>query len=68
MEFTCMGCPTRHPSCHSECEKYLAEKKAHEERLENERQRKSVEQGLYMQRRTGVENAKRRAKYAKKYF
>ena len=68
MEFTCKGCQTRHPTCHSECEKYIAEKKAHEERMEAQRKQTVIAQGLYIEKDSNVQKALRRAKHAKRYF
>ena len=37
-KFSCKDCPDRHPGCHAACEKYKAEKAAHEAiRAENAR-------------------------------
>ena len=68
MEFTCKGCQLRHPSCHSECEKYQREKQAHEERKAAERKIIEIEQGLYAQTERKIRAAIRRKKNARKYF
>lgn len=68
MEFTCKGCQLRHPSCHSECQKYIQEKKAHEERMAAERKIIDMNQGLYAQTQHKILKALRRKKNAKKYF
>ena len=68
MSFTCNDCEKRHPGCHDKCEKYLAEKKAHEENMEVKRKEKNLAHGLYVQRRDGVEKAIKRGKHAKRYF
>lgn len=68
MEFTCKGCQLRQPGCHSNCEKYIAEKKAHEERKAMERKIIDANNGLRSQRDDSVRKAIRRAKHAKRYF
>ena len=45
-DFTCKGCPDRHPGCHGKCEKYIAEKKAWDDRQAEIRKKKSIEDGL----------------------
>lgn len=32
--FSCKGCTERHFGCHGSCEKYIAEKKQYEEKME----------------------------------
>lgn len=44
--FTCKGCKNRHYLCHSECEKYLAEKAAWDAQQAKIRKAKAVEDGL----------------------
>lgn len=68
MEVSCKGCQERQPGCHSICEKYMAEKKAHDERKAIERQKIDLKNGLYIQKDTSIRNAIRRGKHAKRYF
>ena len=68
MEFSCKGCQERQPSCHSICEKYMAEKKAYDERKAMERLEIDLKNGLYSQKDDSITKARRRAKHAKRYF
>ena len=42
-EFSCYGCEKRFPGCHGSCDKYKAEKAAHEARKEKEQQKRKVD-------------------------
>lgn len=68
MEFTCKGCQSRQPGCHDKCEKYQAEKKAHEEREAIKRKQHDLQAALYQQRDRGVQRALRKAKNERKWF
>ena len=45
-DFSCKGCGSRYPGCHATCEKYIAEKKAWDQKQAEIRKRKAVEDGL----------------------
>lgn len=61
MSFTCKGCENRHPGCHSECEKYKAEKAAWDAQQAKIRKAKAVEDGLnHHLINTMYKNSKRR--------
>lgn len=59
-DFSCKGCGSRHSGCHAKCEKYIAEKAAHEEKRAAERKAKNIEMGLDAHTFRAIErNAKR---------
>lgn len=62
MIHSCMGCipPERHPGCHATCEKYLAEKAAHDKRKAELDQKKNVDVALYLSRTERVGKALRK--------
>jgi hypothetical protein len=43
-EFTCKGCGKRVPGCHGSCDKYKAEKAAHEARKKEEQNQKRLDE------------------------
>lgn len=43
-EFTCKGCERRFPGCHGSCDKYQAEKAAHEARKKEEQNQKRLDE------------------------
>lgn len=58
----CHGCvpPKRHEACWGHCPDYLAERKEHEAEKEKDDQRRSVKNGIYLQRTDKVVKAERR--------
>ena len=67
MSFSCKGCPTRAPGCHSQCEKYIAEKKAHEEKMDEYRKWKGIQLGLDQHEIKNVERVRKRMRKPSKY-
>ena len=53
-DFTCKGCELRHPGCHGSCEKYQAEKKAHDEIMEAKRKYYDLQANLDRQHNKSV--------------
>lgn len=44
--FSCKGCPDRHPGCHAKCEKYNREKAAHEAEKAEAAKKAAIQNGL----------------------
>ena len=63
--FTCKGCEHRHPGCHDKCEKYQAEKKAHEELMERKRKYDDLQASLNYQRGVAVKKALRQGRHGR---
>lgn len=49
MVFSCYGCEKRYPGCHDTCEKYKAERAAHEAKKEMEQIQKGLNYYQYKQ-------------------
>lgn len=69
MRFTsCKDCENRFPGCHSQCEKYKAERAEYDKRKAKYDRERGIDYGLYQQRTDAVNKAlkdkKRGGKYA----
>ena len=53
----CRNCKERHPMCHSDCLKYIKEKKALEEEKERIKKIKEFERGLDVKPRLKMRNS-----------
>lgn len=58
--FTCKGCGSRFPGCHSRCEKYIAEKKAWDEKMAEYRKQYNIKGGLDEQMYDGIRRGNRK--------
>ena len=67
MSFSCKGCDNRHPGCHATCERYIAEKKAWDERQAQIRKKKEIEDGLNNHLITTMHKNKKRMGIQKPY-
>lgn len=68
MNFSCKDCEEKHGGCHATCETYKREKKAFEEKMEIERKRRAIDNGIHYERERKIQTAKRRAKHVKRFF
>lgn len=46
-EFTCKDCPDRYPACWDHCEKYQAEKKKHDKKIQASRRNSDIDEYFY---------------------
>ena len=61
MIHSCVGCvpPERHPGCHGTCEKYLADKAAHDQRKAEMDRNSRISSAIYIDRGNKVAKALR---------
>ena len=55
--YSCMNCQNRYPGCHDHCQKYQAEKAAHEKEKAARDFQRQIKGGLVEQRSKGVYKA-----------
>lgn len=60
--FTCKGCGNRYPGCHAHCEKYIAEKKAYDEKMAEYRKKHALKTSLDSQMYDTIGRALKRQK------
>lgn len=68
MIHSCMGCvpPERHPGCHGTCEKYLADKAAHDKRKAELDRNSRTSAAIYIDRGNKVAKAMRKRRAYKR--
>lgn len=59
-DFSCKGCGSRKAGCHATCEKYIAEKKAWDEKQAEMRKQKNIRDGLDWQVINNINRTKKR--------
>ena len=59
MVYSCKDCGNRFPGCHSNCERYLADKAKHDELKAKRDFEKRIDGGLYQQRDKAVSKVTR---------
>ena len=52
--YSCKDCGDRFPGCHSNCERYLADKAKHDEMKAKIEFEKKIDAGLYKQREAAI--------------
>jgi hypothetical protein len=63
----CKDCATRHPGCHSSCEKYLQQRAEFDEWKTEQRKQHELKQSLDGFRFEGIEKICRKRNYRSKY-
>ena len=65
--FSCKDCGDRYPGCHDKCEKYKAEKAAHDERKAQEYQKAKVRNDINNQKGVVIARTTRKNSWYSKY-
>ena len=65
--YSCKDCGDRYPGCHDHCEKYKAEKAAHDERKAKEYQKAKVRNDINNQKGVVIARTTRKRSWYSKY-
>lgn len=63
----CKDCATRHPCCHSHCEKYIQERAEYDETMEQKKKEIDIKHGLDGFLYESIERTNRQINYRSKY-
>ena len=65
--YSCMGCESRYPGCHSVCHKYIEEKAKHDAENAEIRKKRMIECELFLMREEKVRKAMKNRWKGRKY-
>ena len=63
----CKDCATRHPCCHSHCEKYIQERAEYDETMEQKKKEIDIKHGLDGFLYESIERTNKQMNYRSKY-